>query len=102
MVHDEGPVHVLTVEELRGVGSPDVRRFRPNVLLDGADALAGVVTIGSVQLQVVRPMPRCVMTSLAQPAHGLVFEPKLARVEHLGVVADVLGGGDLATDVGPS
>lgn len=93
-VHDEGAVHLLTVGELDEVGVPDARRFRPNVLLDRSVQIGDVVSVGAVRLRVVRPMPRCVMTSLAQPAHGLGFDPTLARIQHLGVVADVLSAGE--------
>lgn len=95
--HDEGGVHLLTTAELDGA---DPRRFRPNVLLDGVDPLrAGdVVELpGGVRLRVTGPMPRCVMTTLAQPAHGLPFEPGLARTTELGVVAEVLEAGTLST-----
>ena len=89
-VHDEGPVHVLTTSLLAG---EDPRRFRPNVLLDGDEALAGELALGEVVLRVTAPMPRCVMTTLAQPAHGLTFEPRLARITELGVVAEVVTPG---------
>jgi uncharacterized protein YcbX len=85
-VHDEGPVHVLTTSLLDG---EDARRFRPNVVLDGDRVLEGDLALGDVVLRVLAPMPRCVMTTLAQPAHGLGFEPRLARLTELGVVAAV-------------
>jgi uncharacterized protein YcbX len=91
-VHDEGPVHVVSAAELPA----DVRRFRPNVLLDGDPVEPGdVVDLGRVVLRATHRMPRCVMTTLAQPSHGLDFDPSLARVQELGVVADVVEVGTL-------
>ena len=93
-VHDEGPVHLVSTAMLAG---EDPRRFRPNVLvaLDGDVPLEGDVALGDVVLRVTGPMPRCVMTTLAQPAHGLGFEPRLAKITELGVVADVRRAGTL-------
>jgi len=94
--HDEGAVHVVTSADLAAVGDPDVRRFRPNVLLDAGTLVPGdELDLGGVVLRVLRPMPRCVMTTLAQPAHGIPFEPRLARIAELGVVADVVRPGTL-------
>ena len=91
-VHDEGPVHVLTTSLL---ANEDARRFRPNIVLDGDGVLEGDLALGDVVLRVTAPMPRCVMTTLAQPAHGLAFEPRLARITELGVVAEVVTPGTL-------
>jgi uncharacterized protein YcbX len=98
--HDEGGVHVVSTSSLRFAGDIDVARLRPNVLveLDG-DApteqswLQEELAIDSAVLRVIRPMPRCVMMTLAQG--GLPFEPSLLReIEArsdgcLGVVAEV-------------
>ena len=91
-VHDEGPVHVVTTALLDG---EDVRRFRPNVQLEDDPALEGDLRLGDVVLRVTGPMPRCVMTTLAQPPHGLGFEPRLGRISELGVVADVVVPGTM-------
>lgn len=52
------------------LGDWDVRRFRPNVVVDAAtaDVLVGQrVRIGSVELDVVKKIDRCVMTTRPQP-----------------------------------
>jgi uncharacterized protein YcbX len=52
------------------LGTWDRRRFRANVLLDGAgeDALAGCrVSLGGAELAVVEPIARCVMVTRPQP-----------------------------------
>jgi uncharacterized protein YcbX len=67
--HDSATVRVSLLSE-QSVGSWDVRRFRPNVLIDGKgeDHLLGsVVKIGAVELDVVAPIRRCIMVTRAQP-----------------------------------
>jgi MOSC domain-containing protein len=52
------------------IGDWDLRRFRTNVVLDGEgeDALVGHrVEVGEVELDVRARIPRCVMTTRAQP-----------------------------------
>lgn len=52
------------------LGDWDVRRFRPNVLLDGEgeDALVGqVIRLGSTIMTVTKQIDRCVMVTRAQP-----------------------------------
>lgn len=50
----------------------DPRRFRSNLLLDGAgeDDLVGDLTVGSATLSIRRPIDRCVMIARAQPGLG--------------------------------
>lgn len=76
--HDDGPVHLLTTSSLRwlaGLLGHDVpaARFRPNLVvdLDGDGPVEQTwvgreVQVGEVLLRVVMPMPRCVMTTMAQ------------------------------------
>ena len=47
----------------------DHRRFRINLLLDGAgeDELTGDVTVGEATIRIRRPIERCVMVTRAQP-----------------------------------
>jgi uncharacterized protein len=75
---DFSAIHVLTtntVAELNRLepGSVfDVRRFRPNIVVDVPDAKGFVendwssIQIGDLELQVLMPVPRCVMTTLPQ------------------------------------
>lgn len=77
--HDDGPVHLVTTSGLRAVADAhgaavDVRHFRPNVVLDtGEEAgfpedgwLGRTLEVGDALLEVVAPMPRCVMVTMAQ------------------------------------
>ncbi len=79
---DLGIVHVLTtatldrLRQLYPEGRFEVRRFRPNVVVDPTDGQVGFVenewvgsslTIGDeVRLRITQPCPRCVMTTVAQ------------------------------------
>ena len=92
-----------------------VRRFRPNLLVDGAgeDELVGRrVGIGSVVLDVVKRIDRCVMITRPQPG-GIERDPGVLRTvlrEHdgfLGVGALVVTAGEVrvgdeVTDFGPA
>lgn len=81
-----------------------VRRFRPNLLVDGADEdqLVGRrISIGSVVLDVVKRIDRCVMISRAQPGgierDALVLKTVLREHDgFLGVGALVVSSGQLA------
>ena len=60
-------VHVLTTGS---IGTWDVRRFRPNVVVDGAgelDLVGRSLQVGSAVLEVVKRTDRCVMTTRPQP-----------------------------------
>jgi len=70
---DYGAVHLVTTAELDALSAVagarvDVRRFRPNVLVDGIDELTvGMrLQIGEGVLRVELPTPRCVVPGLAQ------------------------------------
>jgi uncharacterized protein len=106
-------VHILTTATLNKLrrlypeGRFEVRRFRPNIVLEAANGEEGfvenawigkVLAIGdSVRLSINRPCLRCVMTTLAQG--DLPKDPGILRsvVQHnqsgLGVYASVLQGG---------
>jgi uncharacterized protein YcbX len=95
---DSSPVHLLTTASLRAVRNqrPDldwqVRRFRPNLLIDAPgderveDAWIGHrCLVGSVELEIFKLCGRCVMTTRIQPG-GL--ERQLGVLRHLSDVAD--------------
>jgi uncharacterized protein YcbX len=111
--HDDGPVHLLTtasLDWLAGVLGHRVpaARFRPNLLVStpGVDGtveqgwVGREVQVGEVVLRVVMPMPRCVMTTMAQadlPQDRTVLR---GLTEHsgadFGVLAEVVRPGRLA------
>jgi len=78
---DYAAIHILTtgtIDRLRSLypqGRFEVRRFRPNIVVDTGelegfvenDWVGGVIRIGeSVCLQITDPCPRCIMPTLAQ------------------------------------
>ncbi len=104
---DEGPLHLVTTASLERVARArgrdvDVRRPRANLLVESTDLegdWAGRrLAIGDeVVVQVLYPMPRCVMLDL--PQRGLGADQGLLRtvtetnLGELGVVADVVTAG---------
>ncbi len=107
---DAYPIHVLTSSSLEALqGSTpdsqiDVRRFRPNLLIETASAgfleqswIGKKVHIGSVVLDIALHCVRCVMTTLSQP--NLPKEPRIMRSlvreagQNLGVYASVVQEG---------
>jgi uncharacterized protein len=91
--HDAAPVHLIatgTLAHLRALapdGDWDVRRFRPNLLLDDGDALGAFAEdelLGGalrgpsgLRLTVGLPTPRCVVPTRAQ--EGLPAAPRILR-----------------------
>ena len=110
---DAAAVHVLTtatIDRLRDLypaGRFEVRRFRPNVVVEVADGAKDFVenawvgrtlALGdAVRLQITGPCPRCVMTTLSQG--DLPKDPGILRAAarhnqaNVGVYAAVLHGG---------
>lgn len=121
---DFGLIHLLTtstlnrLQELYPQGRFEVRRFRPNIVVEPTSStmdfvenswIGRTLSIGEqVQLKVVGPCPRCVMTTL--PQGDLPKDPGILRTAALhtprieaegfgvlsanvGVYADVLKGG---------
>lgn len=99
---DLAPIHVLTTSTLAELGrlEPksefDVRRFRPNIVIEADDD--GFVendwkrvAIGDVRLNVFAPVPRCVMTTLAQD--DLERDPGVLRAAARHNMIDALGLG---------
>jgi uncharacterized protein YcbX len=119
---DVAPVTLLTTASLRAAtrlhpaGDWDPRRFRPNFLIDveGDDFAENDwngrrLTVGEVVLEVTFPIPRCVMTTLAQeelPAdrevlrtlarHNRVEMEGVGRFTCLGAYATVVEAGHVA------
>jgi hypothetical protein len=67
--HDSSRIRVSLVST-GTLGTWDRRRFRSNVLLDGAgedDLVGSTVRLGTAVLDVLRPVSRCVMVTRPQP-----------------------------------
>ncbi len=121
---DCAAIHVLTtatlarLQQLYPQGRFDVRRFRPNLVVETRDGVGfvenewvgRVLHVGDdVRLQVIIPCPRCVMTTLPQgdlPAdpgilktaaqHNRVHIPVLDQaMPSVGVYAVVVQGGSV-------
>jgi uncharacterized protein len=110
---DLSPVHLMSTASLRqlspGAEPYDVRRFRPNILVDIAEGdqdfpesawAGGELSIGSARLQVTIPTIRCVVPTRPQPGIELdkgITRQLAARTDRfLGVYADVSTPGVLS------
>jgi uncharacterized protein YcbX len=112
---DASPLHLLTTASLGALSAKtpgarfDVRRFRPNLLIEPSDDVPGLVEqqwcgktlrIGAAAVRVDIPCPRCVMTTLEQP--GLPKDPTVLRTivrdaaQNLGVYATPIAPGRVA------
>ena len=88
---DAAPIHLVTTATLRALSAAatgsrfDVERFRPNLVIDVPGAEGFVendwpdrsIAIGDVRLDVLIPVPRCVMTTL--PQGDLPKDPDVLR-----------------------
>jgi uncharacterized protein len=109
---DLSPVHLVSTATLAGCAARrpdidwDVRRFRPNLVVDlddepfTEDTWSGRrLRIGTAVLAVVQPTVRCAMPLLSQP--GLGRQPGLyaaleeLHANHLGVYVDVVEPGTI-------
>jgi uncharacterized protein YcbX len=115
---DAVPIHFITtntIEEFQRREPEtrfDVRRFRPNVLIEVDDEDGFVendwklVRIGGVELQTVMPVPRCVMTTLPQgdlpkdsnvlrstARHNMLDTRVVGKMPCAGIYASVMSGG---------
>jgi uncharacterized protein YcbX len=104
---DASPIHLVTTASLQWLQSRlpqsrvDERRFRPNITVSTDERelawLGRTLRIGGVELRVIAPTGRCVMTTSAQT--DLPFDPKILRCiaqeagEDFGVYAEVLQPG---------
>jgi uncharacterized protein YcbX len=126
---DFSPIHLLTTSTLEALRAArpeaqfDIRRFRPNILVDtdgeqgfvendwvGKTLLAG----DALRLKIVLACPRCVMTTLAQPglppdpavlrtvarANSVHIAPLNASLPSVGVYATVEAPGPIRLDAG--
>jgi uncharacterized protein YcbX len=108
-------LHLLTTASLASLAAAapdctiDVRRFRPNVLVDTGSDVSGFpetdwcgrhVRIGSVVAQVVQPMSRCVMVTLPQaelPRERSIMRTLVRETSmNLGVALSVVEPGHIA------
>jgi uncharacterized protein YcbX len=120
---DFSAIHLLTkstlgtLERAYPAGCFDLRRFRPNILLEGApdglpenDWVGKKIAIGDqVVLKVLIPCPRCVMTTLPQGElpldsgilktaareNNALIAPLNQKMPSIGVYAKVVRGGDV-------
>ncbi|HEX6267353.1 MAG TPA: MOSC domain-containing protein [Burkholderiales bacterium] len=105
--HDSAPVHLVTTASLRWLRT-DVRRFRPNIVVDlpgeapvEQSWIGRTLAIGdSAVLRIIESTERCVMTTFAQsdlPADPGVLK-RIARDADLrfGVYAEVVQPGTVA------
>ncbi len=111
---DCASVHVLTTATLRRFkelypdGRWDVARFRPNILVETGDDVAGfvenawigrTVRVGSATLKITGGTPRCTMTTLAQgdlPADNNILRTAARQNDaHVGVYATVVAPGEV-------
>jgi hypothetical protein len=109
---DAASVLVLTTATLDGLreaypqGRFEVRRFRPNVVVQAAGAtgfvennwVGGTLALGGeVRLKIVKPCPRCVMTTLPQGDlprdSGILRTAAQQNKVNVGVYASVERGG---------
>ena len=109
---DLAAVHLLSTATLAGGEAAygeldwDVRRFRPNVVVEGPDEpfaedawCGSAITVGSARLAARQPTVRCAMPLRAQP--GLDRQPRLFEAltalhdNHLGTYLDVLEPGEI-------
>ena len=112
---DLAVIHLLTtatvdrLRELYPQGRFEVRRFRPNIVVEPASDekdfvengwIGHTIAIGDqVRMKITEPCPRCVMTTL--PQGDLPKDPGILRTAaqhndvHVGVYASVLVGGSI-------
>lgn len=99
-LYDAFPVHLLTTDSLQFLSSVcgldvDVRRFRPNILLQMTSPCPATteqewvgarLQVGEVLLEIDSPTSRCSMPGRPQPGFGLRAEKDLPRAmaEHVG------------------
>jgi uncharacterized protein YcbX len=113
---DVAPIHLLTTSSLAAMARANpganwnVRRFRPNILVDTGRSPAFVepgwcgrqVRAGGVMLRCTMPAPRCSVPT--QPQRALHRDTSVLRTivregaQALGIYADVCAAGEIALD----
>ncbi len=114
---DAFPLHLLTTATLAALAQKnplarfDVRRFRPNVLIDTSNKITGLaeagwggrtMTIGDAAIKIEMPCTRCVMTTLDQA--DLPKDPSVLRTivrdgnQNAGVYTTITRGGEISID----
>jgi uncharacterized protein YcbX len=75
---DVAPVHIVATSSLRALtasgGDPDIRRFRPNIVIDNGESPAYAegswtgqkLQIAAATLDITMPTPRCLVPTLGQ------------------------------------
>lgn len=105
---DAKPLHLISTATLQNLAETtrldfDARRFRPNILVGTSefkrieDTWVGkTIQVGTIHVSVLKPVQRCVMTTLPQPtlpaARG-IFETVFAEGGALGVYGEALASG---------
>jgi uncharacterized protein YcbX len=91
---DESALHLLTTGDLVGLAEErldlqwDVRRFRPNVVVDstvGIEVIPERIALGDVEIELSKACSRCVMTTRAQPGN---LERQLDILRHVSRAHD--------------
>jgi uncharacterized protein len=110
---DLAPIHLLSATTLTGAAQRhpsldwDVRRFRPNLVVEGVTEPFGEDTwtgadlrVGGAVLRVVQPTVRCAMPLRAQPGidrqRDLYEALEALHANHLGVYVEVVEPGEIA------
>jgi hypothetical protein len=99
--HDSTRARVSIVSEA-SLRAWDRRRFRMNVIADGAgeDALVGTcIALGAAEVEVTKPIDRCVMTTRPQPG-GIERDLSVLKTINAELGGD-LGIGGLVVTPGP-
>lgn len=117
---DAYPIHIISLQSLatakaRYPAMADVRRFRPNIVLDIPDTdhdypemelIGTTIEIGTAEFKIEGPCPRCIVPSHAQP--DLAGDMKIGRILReemnfmFGVYATVTKPGGISAQALPA
>jgi uncharacterized protein len=102
---DESPLHLLTTGDLALLAEErpdlqwDVRRFRPNIVVESPEIIGATpgqrLVLGEVEIEILKACSRCVMTTRAQPGN---LERQLDILRHVSRAHD----GDVGVRAGIS